>query len=251
MQKLSVCIVTKNEEKNIRECLESVKWADEIVVIDSESTDNTVAICREYTDKILVTPWKGCGPQKKHAQELASNDWVLILDADERVTPKLATEIQKQLRATNISKIAGFQIPFESYYCGKRIRFGDWLFEKHLRLYRRSAGGVIPRLVHFRVELKGKVMTLNGKIKHYSFPDLRSVINKMNVYSTDGAQHKYEEGNDSGLMSAIGHGVFAFFRSYFLKLGFLDGKAGFLLAFAIAEGSYYRYVKLMEMNRGI
>lgn len=250
MSTLSVCIVTKNEELNIAACLDSVAWADEIVVIDSESSDRTVEICRRYTDKILITPWQGCGPQKRQAYELASKDWVLILDADERLTQELQTEI-KALLALPVEETTGYtayRIPFQSYYCNKAIRFGDWINENHVRLIKRDKGQIIPRFVHFRVEVTGKIGKLTNKILHYSFPSLEVVINKMNRYSTDGAIHKQQKGRRASIWQAIGHGLFAFIRGYIFKLGFLDGREGFMLAISNAEGSYYRYLKLIYLS---
>ena len=248
MDTLSVCIVTKNEEKNIAECLMSVSWADEIIVIDSLSTDKTVDICRQFTNKILITEWKGCGPQKKQVFEMATCDWVLMIDADERVSSELKKEILDILDHKRPQQ-AGYNIPFQSHYCGKPIRFGDWINEHHLRLFQRQKGTVVPRLVHFRVEVDGKIGKLKGKIIHHSFPDVKSVLKKMDMYSTDGAEHKYQQGKQCTMGTAIGHGLFAFFRGYLLKLGFLDGKEGFMLAISNAEGAYYRYLKLMDIHR--
>ncbi len=245
MATLSICLVTKNEAHNIIDCLSAVSWADEIVVIDSESTDNTVELCKQFTDKIIVMPWLGCGPQKQRVFAMATGDWVLMLDADERVTPKLANEIQQILKS---SDYAGFEIPFQSYFCGKKIRYGDWMNEHHLRLIQRAKGTIIPRLVHFGVKVDGPIGKLSGQILHYSFPNLVTVINKMNSYSTDGAKHLFSIGKKTSFGSAVGHGLFAFIRGYIFKLGFLDGRFGFMLAVGNAQGSYYKYLKLMELQ---
>lgn len=245
MNTVSVCVVTKNEAHNIVACLTSVAWADEIIVIDSESTDNTVELCRNFTDKIVVMPWLGCGPQREEIYKLATSDWVLLLDADERVTPKLAAEIQEVLQSPTCS---AYEIPFQSYYCGKRIRFGDWMNEKHIRLLKRDQCKIIPRLVHFGIDVNGKVGRLHQHITHYSFPNVNSVINKMHSYSTAGAQHYFNKGKSTSMLSAIGHGLFTFLRSYIFRFGFLDGRQGFMLAVSNAEGSYYKYVKLLELQ---
>ncbi len=246
MQTLSICVVTKNEEHNIEDCLQGVaEFADEIVIIDSHSTDNTVELCRKFTDKILVTEWKGCGPQKQQVVSMATCDWILMLDADERVTPRLANEIKRILKG---SPYSGYNIPFKSHYCGKQIRFGDWFREQHLRLFRRDQGQVIPRLVHFGLKVQGKIGKLEGHILHYSFPDIRSVINKMDRYSSDGAQHLYDKGKSTSILSAFGHGLFTFIRGYIFRLGFLDGRQGLMLALSNAEGSYYKYAKLLELQ---
>ena len=244
MTSLTVCIVTKNEEANIADCLQSVAWADEIVVIDSHSTDRTVEICQQYTKKITLVPWQGCGPQKQQVFAMATAEWVLMLDADERLTPALQQEIQATI--TN-PQFNGYEIPFQSYYCNKRIRFGDWINEHHLRLVKREQAQIIPRLVHFRIEVTGKIGRLTHKIHHYSFPSLDTVIHKMNRYSTDGALHKCQQGERSSVLKAVGHGIFAFMRGYCFKLGFLDGREGFMLAISNAEGSYYRYLKMIYL----
>lgn len=247
MQTISICVVTKNEEHNIVDCLNSVKsFANEIIVIDSESTDRTVELCRQFTDKILITPWKGCGPQKQQVVSMAACDWVLILDADERVSQELALEIKDVLRGSSYN---GYNIPFKSYYCGKQIRFGDWWNEQHLRLFRRNAGTVIPRLVHFGLQVQAPLGKLHGHIVHYSFPTVQSVLNKMDRYSTDGAKHYFAEQKITSIWAAIGHGLFTFVRGYVLRLGFLDGRQGLMLAISNAEGSYYKYVKLLDLQR--
>ena len=245
METLSVCVVTKNEAHNIVACLKTVSWANEIIVIDSESTDNTVELCKQFTDKVFIAPWPGCGPQKKKIFDLATSDWVLMLDADERVTPALITEIKQVLQG---SPFNGFEIPFQSYYCGKRIRFGDWCNEKHLRLIRRKHSDIIPRLVHFGVKVQGKIGKLKGHIDHYSFPNVSSVISKMHSYSTDGALHKFNQGKRASIWSAIGHGLFTLVRGYIFRFGFLDGRQGLMLAISNAEGSYYKYLKMLDLQ---
>lgn len=260
MSKLSVCIVTYNEEKNIAKCLNSVKWADEIIVVDSFSTDNTVSIAKQFTNKIVSKKWEGCGLQKQRATNLATNEWILILDADEVVSLDLQREIQNILKnSTNTTANGtanstadgtadGYKIPFKSYYCNKQIRFGDWIGENHLRLFRKKCATVVPRLIHFRIEFSGKIDKLQGYIHHYSFPNLEKVLHKMNQYSTDGAIHLHDKQKKAGLIKAIFRGAFAFFRGYVLKLGFLDGRAGFMLAFSNAEGTYYKYAKLTLLS---
>jgi len=245
MSTISICVVTKNEAHNITACLESVMWADEIIVIDSESTDNTVELCKRFTNKITIIPWLGCGPQREKIFAMASCDWVLLLDADERVTPELANEIQDAIKS---SKYNGYEIPFVSYYCGKRIRFGDWINEKHLRLLKRDQSAIIPRLIHFGIKVTGKTKCLKHKIIHYSFPNITTVINKMHNYSTAGAMHNFNNGKSTSFGSAVGHGLFAFLRGYIFRFGFLDGRHGFMLAVSNAEGAYYKYLKLLELN---
>lgn len=248
MSKLSVCIVTHNEEHNILNCLNSVKWANEIIVVDSFSADNTVSIAKNFATnvKVVSNKWEGCGIQKQFATNLATNEWILILDADEI----LSFELQKEIKNTLENPLAeGYIIPFKSYYCNKQIRFGDWLGESHLRLFKKASAYVVPRLIHFRIELKGKTKKLKGYIHHYSFPNLEKVLHKVNQYSTDGAVFLHSKGKKCGLLKAIARGTFAFIRGYILKLGFLDGKEGLLLAFSNAQGTFYKYAKLMLLAK--
>ncbi len=245
MQTISICVVTKNEAHNIVDCLTSVKWADEIIVIDSFSTDNTVELCKQFTNNVIVSEWKGCGPQKQQVFALATCDWVLMLDADERVSPELAQEIQQTLKNPRHN---GYEIPFQTYYCGKAISFGDWWNEEHLRLIKREQSEIIPRLVHFGIKVHGSIGKLKNYVTHYSFPNISSVINKMHRYSTDGALHLHARGKTTSIYSAFGHAVFTFLRGYIFRLGFLDGRHGLMLAISNAEGAYYKYIKLLELN---
>lgn len=245
MSTLSVCIITKNEAHNISACLSSIAWADEIIVLDSQSTDNTVEICKTFTDKVFIQPWLGCGPQREKIFTLATCEWVLFLDADERITPELGHEIQQKIITNSYD---GYEIPFRSYYCGKQIRFGDWMHEKHLRLFKRAKTTIIPRLVHFGLEVNGKIGKLKNHILHFSFPNLNSVINKMHAYSSAGAEHFFRKGKKVSFGTAIGHAIFTFMRGYILRFGFLDGRHGFMLAVSNAEGSYYKYLKVLELQ---
>jgi len=239
---ISVIVVTKNEASNIAACLESVAWADECIVFDSASIDATVEICRQYTDKVYVTEdWPGDGLQKRRALSYATGDWILCLDADERVTTELKDEILQTLKTT---PHAGFYLPFHSYYCGKQIRFGDWRGERHLRLFKRSFAEISAHALHCKIEVHGSVGTLQGPVTHYSFPNLEQVLNKVNIYSSESAKFRFIQGKKGGLYQAIIHGLWTFLRGYILKGGFLDGQHGFMLAVSNAEGSYYRYLKL-------
>lgn len=244
MTTLSVCIVTKNEEHNIEAALQTVSFAEEIIIVDDYSSDRTVVLCTKYTNKIYLNTWQGCGIQKKFAVEKATQEWVLLLDADERLSVELQREIQGIVKQ-NLLEYAGYIIPFQSFYLGKAIKFGDWYKEKHLRLFKRIKGSIVPNFVHFGLKVEGKLATLSNRIVHYSFPDLETVLNKINTYSTLGAKDKIQSGSTANIFTAVLHGLFAFIRGYIFKLGFLDGKYGFMLAVSNAEGAYYKYLKLM------
>lgn len=242
---VSVIIITKNEANNIEACLQSVSWADEIVIVDSGSEDETVAIAKQFTDKVFVTDWPGYGAQKQRALTLATKEWVLSLDADERVTPLLQKEILDVLPNTTMD---GFTISFHSEYCGKVIRFGDWANDKQTVLFRRNKGQFVSLLVHERIEVQGKIGKLKHPIHHLAFRNLEMVLKKLNDYSTMSARQKRLNGKRSTVGKAVRHAVWTFFRGYILRLGFLDGKEGFMLAVSNAEGTYYRYLKLMYLN---
>lgn len=246
MTTLSVCIVTKNEELNIEQALQTISFADEIIIVDSYSSDTTVQICQKYTNKVYLNTWQGCGIQKKLALEKASCDWVLILDADERLSVELQQEIQTILKRP--TKYSGFIIPFQTFYLGKAIKYGDWHNEQHLRLFKRTQGQIIANYVHFGLEVSGNVGVLSNKISHYSFPNIESILHKINNYSSLGAKDKLKIGKTASIFTAILHGLFTFIRGYIFRFGFLDGKYGFMLAISNAEGAYYKYLKLMFLS---
>jgi len=243
---LSVIIVTKNEAHNIEECLSSVKFADEIIIFDSSSTDDTVNLCSKYTNNVTVTKdWPGDGPQKNRAIDIANGEWILCLDADERVSSQLENEIINTISSTELS---GFNIPFTSTYCGKKINFGDWRGEKHLRLFKKSKGRFTTDVVHCHADIKGKIGTLKNRVIHHPFHHLGAMLHKLNDYSSNSAMSKFNSGKKASLFTALTHSIWSFIRGYILKLGFLDGKEGFILAVSNAEGTYYRYLKLMYLN---
>jgi glycosyltransferase involved in cell wall biosynthesis len=246
MAGLSVIIITKNEALNIRECLKSVKWADEIIVVDSGSTDDTVAICREFTPHVYTRDWPGFGIQKNRALGYASKDWVLSLDADERVAPELRAEIESTLRDGHEP---GYEIPRLSSFCGRYMHHSGWHPDYVTRLFLRSKGQFSNDLVHERIIIDGAVGRLKHSILHESFRDLDQLLAKMNHYSSAGAVMLGKKGRDATLTQAIYHGLWAFIRSYFIRAGFLDGREGFMLAVSTAEGTYYRYAKRLLMQQ--
>jgi len=241
---LSVIVIAHNEATHIGACLGSAKFADEWVVVDGGSTDGTAELAASAGARVIVNAqWPGFGPQKNRALDAATGDWVLSLDADERVTPELAAQICAVVH-TNDPAIAGYTLPRLTSFCGEWIRHGDWYPDRVLRLFRRNSGRFTSDVVHERVVVDGSVGLLSGHLLHYSMPSLDSAIDKLNRYSSLSAQERFRAGRRGGLGRAIGHGLWAFVRSYGLKRGFLDGRRGFILAVSIAEGTYYRYVKL-------
>lgn len=237
---LSVILITKNEAELVGQCLESVKWADEIIVLDSGSTDATVEICRRYADKVLVTDWPGFGPQKNRALAMATGDWVLSIDADEEVTPALGKEIRDTISNT---KEQIFKIPRLSSFMGRPIRHGDWWPDNIVRLFRRGHGQFSNDLVHERLLHKVPAAQLRHLMLHQSTRSVEQLIGKINTYTSAGASRVQAAGKRATLGKAITHAVWAFLRGYVFKRGFLDGREGFIIAVSVAENSFYKYIK--------
>jgi glycosyltransferase involved in cell wall biosynthesis len=246
--KLSVVVITKNEEALIGRCLESVSWADERIVVDSGSTDRTLEICRSLGAQVHVTPdWPGPGPQRNRAIDLSSGEWILALDADEWVPTALRDEIAALLRST--PDAVAYRIPRLSSYCGRYLRHGGWWPDCVSRLFRRGAARYGGGIVHDHLIVEGRLGTLREHLLHEAFTDLDEVLSKLNSYSSWGAQSLRDKGRSGGIATAVAHGVWTFVRTYLLHAGFLDGREGFLLAVSNAEGAYYKYVKLMLLAR--
>ena len=244
---LSVTVITKNEAHNIEACLRSVAFADEVIVIDSGSTDETVRLAVSMGAKVSECfDWKGFGIQKNRALALATSDWVLSIDADERVPPELQAEIRTVM---NTPEFDAYSMPRLSSYCGQNMRHSGWYPDRTTRLFRRQSAQFSDDLVHERLLTSGKVGLLNFQLLHKSFINLEAVLEKTNLYSTAGAQSLLHKGKSASIGKALGHGIWAFVRTYFLRLGFLDGRLGLVLAISNAEGTYYRYLKLWLLHR--
>lgn len=244
---LSVILITKNESAHIADCLDSVAFADEVIVVDSGSSDDTCGIARSKGARVVVTEdWPGFGPQKNRALDLATCDWVLSIDADERVTPELALAIQQELAQPRAD---GYLIARLSSFCGRWIRHSGWWPDRVLRLFRRGTGRFTDAAVHESVRCSGRVEILDGHFLHYPYPDLETLMAKINRYSSDAAAMMHARGKTAGVASAMGHGFWTFVRIYIIRKGFLDGREGFVLAAAGAAGSFFRYSKLMLLGR--
>ena len=240
---LSVIVITKNEADRIGRCLESVAWADEIIVLDSGSTDQTVSIARQYTPHVVVTDWPGFGKQKNRALEMATGDWVLSLDADETVTAELRSELAAAMASPDGK--AAFKMPRRSRFCGRHMRHAGWWPDYVTRLFRRGRARFSDDLVHERLIPDGPVGTLSTPLDHDTVRNLDEVLGKVNQYSAAGARKAHKRGRRGSLTKAVSHGLWSFLRTYLFRGGFLDGREGFMLAVANAEGTYYRYLKLM------
>jgi len=245
--KLSVIIITKNEAQHIQACLDSVKFANEWIIVDSGSTDGTQDIARAFGATVIETPdWPGFGPQKNRALDAATGDWVLSIDADERIPDALREEIAAAIGA---SAHPAYAIPRLSSFCGRFIRHSGWYPDYIVRLFQRDAGRFSTDLVHESVKLnKDDCGRLKAAMLHYSYADDETYLRKLQQYSTLGAQQAFARGKRSGLGSAILHACTSFLRAYIIRCGFLDGKAGLMVALSSAESTYHKYFKLMLLT---
>jgi len=241
---VSVVIVTKDEEKNIEDALRSAADAQEIVIVDSFSTDRTVEICRRYTDRVFQHAWSGYARQKQLAVDHAQGPWVLILDADERITPELREEITRAIQDTGYD---GFSMPRRNYFLGKWIKHSGWWPDSTLRLFRKERGGLEDREVHEKVVVNGRVGQLNAPLEHYTYRTISEYVRKMEVYSSLAAKEIRKRGQP-GIFSLVAKPFFTFFKMYVLRLGFLDGVHGLVLAVLYGYYTFLKYARAWEQH---
>jgi glycosyltransferase involved in cell wall biosynthesis len=244
--KLTVTVITRNESANILAALESVSWADEIVVVDSNSTDDTVALARQRTDRIFVRDWPGYSAQKNFAARQASHDWILSLDADERVTPALADEIHVLLRGEPPSR--GYRIPRVSFYLGKWIRSTDWYPDDQLRLYDRRVA-TWEGEVHEGVEVKGGVGRLLSDLEHVPYRDISHHLQTIDRYTSLAARQMLERRKTVGVAGLALRPVGAFLRNYLVRGGWRDGSVGFVVSVLNSYYVFLKFAKLWELGR--
>ncbi len=242
---LSAIIITRNEARNIAACLASVAFCDERIVVDCGSNDETVKIAEAAGATVVTHPWGGFGAQKNFALSRARGDWVLSIDADERVSAPLAAEILSAIRAASA---CGYEIARLSTFLGRPMRHSGWFPDYVLRLFRREKARFSDDLVHERVICEGPIGRLSGVLDHHPVLRLEDALRRVDSYSTAGAEMLAASRRVS-FSSGITHGIWSFLRAYVVKLGFLDGREGFLLAVANAEGTYYRYMKAWLAGR--
>ena len=246
MPTISTLIITKNEAHDIEACIESVLWTDEIIILDCGSTDNTIDICKKYAPKVKLhqTDWPGFGKQKNRALVLATSEWILSIDADERVTPELKNEI---LQTLDNSSYVAYQIPFQNHFLNRKIKycFGD---DFHTRLAKKEFCKFSDNIVHEKIIINGATGKLRKKIDHFSCDNMEELINKINSYSTLGAITLHQSGKKASFARALTHACWKFIKIYFINLGFLDGWPGFILAFSNFEGTFYKYAKPLLSN---
>jgi glycosyltransferase involved in cell wall biosynthesis len=239
--KLTVTVITRNEAANVEAALASVAWADEIIVIDAESIDGTAAIAGRFASRVEVRPWPGYSAQKNYAASIASYDWILSLDADERVTPALAAEIQALLRSEPGHR--GYRVPRLSHYLGRWIRGTDWYPDYQLRLYDRRAGEWNGRPVHESIALTGAAGRLANDLHHHPYRDISHHLTTIDRYTTLAAEQMQADSRMPSIAGIALHPPFAFLRNYILRGGFRNGSAGFIVS---VLNSYYVFLKLAK-----
>jgi glycosyltransferase involved in cell wall biosynthesis len=245
--KVSVTVITKNEGGNIAAALESVRWADEVIVVDAESTDDTTAIARRFTDRVFVRAWAGYGDQKNFAASQASHDWILSLDADERVTPALADEVRAAL-ATD-PPCQAYRVPRVTWHFGRWIRSTDWYPDHQLRLYDRRSGRWAGDRVHEALSVQGAIARLHAELRHFPYRNLGDHLETIDRYTTSAARQMHEGGRRSGLLQLAAYPPLAFLRNYVARGGFRDGTAGLVVSVLNSYYVFLKYAKLWELQR--
>jgi glycosyltransferase involved in cell wall biosynthesis len=246
-EKISACVIVFNEERKIRRCLESVTWCDEIVVVDSFSTDGTLAICREFTDRIYQHEWLGYVGQRNLCRSHATHPWVLYLDSDEEVSPALRDEILWRFEE-GTGTYVGFEFPRLVYFLGKWIRHGEWYPDVKLRLFRKDRGRSEGEEPHDRVVVTGPVKRLRNPVWHYTYDDIRDQLETLNRFSSISANHKFVQRSRFRWVDLLVRPLLRFLKGYLLRLGFLDGTHGFIIATSCGFGAFAKYAKLWELE---
>jgi len=244
---LSVTIIAKNEERNIAKALESVSFADEIIVVDSESSDRTCEIARQRHAKVIVRPWPGHVAQKNYAISQATHDWILSIDADEVVSERLAISIKHALEDPP-TDITAYRVSRKVWYLGRWIRHCGWYPDQRIRLFRKDKskwGGIDP---HDIVQTDGKVMDLDGDLLHFTYRNMAHHLDTVNKYTTIMATRYYELGRSSRIIDVLFRPPFTFIKKYFFNLGFLDGIPGLVICIIASYYVFLKYAKLWELN---
>lgn len=246
---LTVIIISKNEEANIKRCLESVRFADEIILLDSGSTDNTMAIAKQYTEHVFLTDWLGYGVQKQRALSKARGDWVLNLDADESISEKLQQEIKEAITS---NKADAYRIAIQMFFYNHPLKYSASP-SRHIRLFKRENARYSNDIVHEKIILPPSMVIgkLKNAIMHHSFQDVSHVLYKLNKYSSYSAKIRIESNKSTGFSKVFLSTSWMFFRCFILQRGFLDGKLGFLFALFSAQGTFYRGIKQIYSDKNI
>ena len=243
-QKISATVITKNEATNIAKCLESLSWVDEIVVLDSESTDNTVQIAKRFTDKVFTEPWSGQGRHKNRAAELAQGPWIFSVDADEQPTPELANEIKAVIATTQHSVYA---VKRKNYYKSQWIRHSGWWPDWVKRVFRKGDAYFSDDVIHDSLQTTSSVGFLEQPLVHRSFESPEDFLQRSCWYAHNQGYELFRRGKKASAWTAWSHACFSSFQAYFLRMGFLDGAAGLLISVSNFVGTFYRYMILREL----
>ena len=244
MTPLSVIVITRNEERNIVACLESVTWADDIIIVDAQSGDATATLARQFTQKIFVEPWKSFSEAKTFAVAKSRHDWVLWLDADERVTPTLAAEIQSLLESSPTQ--AAYSVARRAYFLGRWIRHSGWYPGRVPRLFRKDRALFSPAAVHEGLIVQGAVGELRNDLLHFTDPNLYHYLAKLNRYTTLASKESFDSGKRFRRIDLFVRPPWLFVKMYIVRLGFLDGVPGLLLALLSSAYVFTKYAKLWE-----
>lgn len=246
--KISACVITFNEERKIHRCLGSLKWCDEIVVLDSMSTDRTVEICRRFTDRVFQNEWLGYVAQRNMVRQMSLYPWVLFLDSDEEVSDALRDEIIAEFER-GTGDYVGYEFPRRVYYVGKWIRHGEWYPDIKLRLFKKACGRTEGEEPHDRLVVNGPVKRLKNPVWHYTHNDIKDHMDTLNKFSSITAQQRYVQDKPFRWVDLLFRPMLRFLRGYFLRGGFMDGSHGFIIAVLSAYGAFAKYAKLWEMKR--
>lgn len=244
---ISVGIIIYNEELRLERTLKAIKdLADEIVIVDSFSSDNSLKIAKKYGTNIFQRKWSGYGDQKNYVIEMCKYEWILLIDADEVVTPQLLNEIKNITKKNETADV--YEIPFNSVCFGKRIKFGGWSGSYRIRLFKKNSGKYSLDKVHEKFLTESKIEKLKNRIDHYTYDSYEDYLNKFNRYTTEGAQQAFIKNKKAGIFNIIVNPIFKFIKMYIFRLGILDGLDGLILAFSSAMYTSVKYIKLRELN---
>ena len=246
--KVSACVITLNEEQKVRRCLQSLTWCDEIVVLDSYSTDQTVEICRQFTERVYQHEWLGYVAQRNLVRDMAWHPWILFLDADEEVSPGLREEIQAEFQR-GTTPFVGYVFPRQVYYVGRWIRHGEWYPDTKLRLFAKEYGRTEGQEPHDKVVVHGPVKRLRSPLWHYTYDDISDHLTTLNRFSSITARQRFVQNDRFHWYDLLFRPFLRFFKGYVMRRGFLDGQHGFMIAVLSAYGVFVKYAKQWELEQ--
>ncbi len=246
---ISIVIITLNEERNIAECLESAIWADEMMIVDAQSQDQTVKIAKQYTDKVFVRPWPGFGPQKNFGIDCASSEWIFILDSDERFSPELREEIKQLLEGKGSVEPVAYRVPRRNYYYGRWLRWGGVFPDYQIRLIRKDCARYNDVRIHENLIVDGRIGTLNQFLDHYTERRITDHFKKFGAYTTLAAEQKLKSRKAVHWYDLLGRPFIILLKTYVLKQGFRDGIHGFIVSVFASMYSFVKYCKVWDLAR--